>query len=156
MRTSATGNKGFTLVEILVVVAIVGIVLVVAAVNLVPSDAQLARRDAASLAIDIEQARDAAWFGGLPVAVSLDEGRVRRWRLAGPSWENDAAKERRLEGEMRILSVHVDGQALAAEERLVFMPDGLGTPFRVALDARGYRWAIEGDAAGSVKLVSHQ
>jgi hypothetical protein len=47
----------------------------------------------------------------------------------------------------------VDGQALAADERLVFLPDGLGTPFRVALEVRGFAWAIEGDASGSVKMV---
>ena len=148
-----SSRRGFTLVEILVVVAIVGIVLAVAAVNLVPSDAQLARRDAAHLAIDIEQARDAAWFGGFPVAVSLDDGRVRRWRLAGPSWESDPAKERQLAGDMRVVSMLVDGQPLAPEDRLVFMPDGLGIPFRVAVDARGFRWNIEGDAAGAVRLV---
>jgi prepilin-type N-terminal cleavage/methylation domain-containing protein len=35
--TSATGNKGFTLLEILVVVAIPGIVIALAAVNLLDS-----------------------------------------------------------------------------------------------------------------------
>jgi hypothetical protein len=33
------------------------------------------------------------------------------------------------------------------------MPDGMGIPFRVALDVRGLAWAIEGDAAGAITLV---
>ena len=39
------GLQGFTLIEVLVVVAITGIVLALAAVNLFPSDAQVARRE---------------------------------------------------------------------------------------------------------------
>ena len=170
MRTSATGTRvigsptargrtrkyrafAFTLIEILVVVAIVGIVLAVAAVNLIPSDAQAARRDAAHLALDLEQARDTAWFGGMPTAVSFADGRVHKWRLMGSSWQGEARSERALESEVRVVTMHVDGQPLEAGERLVFMPDGLGTPFRVALEVRGRPWAIEGDASGSVRLV---
>ncbi|HYC37628.1 MAG TPA: GspH/FimT family pseudopilin [Usitatibacter sp.] len=153
MRRLLRPAGGFTLIEILVVVAIVGIVLVVATVNLMPDQAQLARRDAAQLALDIEQAREAAWFGGLPTAVSLADGRLRRWRFAGTTWESEASKDRPLEGDTRVMSLHVDGEALSPAERLVFMPDGLGTPFRVALELRGHRWAIEGDAAGAVKAV---
>ena len=146
------GNRGFTLVEILAVVAIVGIILAVAAVNLFPDAAQVSRREAANLALDIEYARDAAWFGGLPTSLTLGEGYVRKWRLAGSSWRHEAAKDRRLEGDLRIRSMHVDGQELPPGERLVFMPDGLGVPFRIALDVRGHAWAIEGDASGSVRL----
>jgi general secretion pathway protein H len=156
MRTSATGIRrafAFTLIEVLVVVTIVGIVLAVAAVNLIPSDAQAARRDASSLALDLEQARDTAWFGGMPTAVSFKDGRVHKWRLTGSSWQGETRSERAFESEVRVLAMHVDGQPLEAGERLVFMPDGLGTPFRVALEVRGRPWAIEGDAAGAVKLV---
>ena len=151
-RISATGSEGFTLIEILAVVAITGIVLAVAAVNLFPDNAQLSRREAAALALEMEQARDRAWFGGLPTAVSLGDGYVRQWRFTG-AWQADPARDRRLESDVRIQSMHVDGQALRAGERLVFMPDGLGTPFRVAFEVRGHAWAVEGDAAGSVRLV---
>lgn len=150
---SAGRGGGFTLVEILAVVAITGIILAVAAVNLFPSGEQLARREAGQLALDLEQARDSAWFGGLPTAVSFDEGAVRQWRFLSGRWQPQPSKDRRTESSLRIVAMHVEGHALAPGERLVFMPDGLGTPFRVAFEVRGQGWALEGDAAGSVRLM---
>ena len=54
---------------------------------------------------------------------------------------------------MQVTGLYVDGQPLKAEDRLVFLPDGLGVPFRVGLEVHGLRLAIEGDAAGAVTLV---
>jgi type II secretion system protein H len=152
-RISATGNSGFSLIEILVVVAITGIILAVASVNFFPGDAQIARRESAHVAMALEHARDAAWFGGRPTSVTFDDGRMREWRLTGDSWRPDPARDEALESSMRIAGLYVDGQALKAGERLVFLPDGLGIPFRVALEVRGLRWAVEGDTAGAVTLV---
>jgi general secretion pathway protein H len=160
VRTLGTGTeppvprqRAFTLVEVLVVVAIAGIVLALAAVNLFPSDAQVARRESGLVALAIEHARDAAWFGGRPTAVSFDEGRLREWKLAGQSWQLDPARDKPFEEGLRIVGLFVDGQPLGERDRLVFLPDGLGVPFRVALEVRGLAWAVEGDAAGSVTLV---
>jgi len=148
------GNRGFTLVEILVVVAIAGIVLAVAAVNLFPSDEEVARRETALLALDIEAARDDAWFGGRPTAVSLDEGRVRVLRIASDrTWQPVAGRERRLPDTMQVAALAIDGQPVALTDPLVFLPDGLGVPFRVAVTVRGIGKAIEGDAAGAVRAV---
>lgn len=149
----AEREAGFTLVEVLAVVAIAGILLALAAVNLFPGEAQLARREAGDVAIAIEHARDAAWFGGLPTSVTFDGGRVRKWRLAGERWQADTGHDRPLPPALRVTAVHVDGERLPERDRLVFLADGLGTPFRVALEARGMPWAIEGDAAGSIRLV---
>src|SRR5690242_19911966 len=80
---------GFTLVEILVVIAIVGIVLVVAAPNLFPTDAEIARRETANVALALERARDEAWFGGRPTAVTFESGLMREWHLAGTAWQPD-------------------------------------------------------------------
>lgn len=131
-------------------VAIAGIVLAVAAVNLFPSDVEVARRESARVALAIEKARDAAWFGGRPTAVSFEAGRIRAWRLAGRGeWAADAAGEAAL-GEVRVTGLFVDGEPLQPSSRLVFLADGFGTPYRVALDIRGQSRAIEGDAAGAV------
>ena len=151
--TSATGTRGFTLLEILVVVAITGIVIALAAVNLLPSDNEIARRESGNVALAIEGARDAAWFGGRPMSVTFESGSVRAWRYGGGEWRADPARDRNVDAALRITGIYVDGQPLAANDRLVFMPDGLGVPFRIALEVRGLPWAIEGDAAGAVKLV---
>jgi type II secretory pathway pseudopilin PulG len=138
---------------VLVVVAIAGILVALAAVNLFPSDVQVARREAGNVALAIEHARDAAWFGGRPTAVTFGDGRLREWRYSGRSWEPDATRDRALADALRVTGLFVDGAPLPASERLVFMPDGLGVPFRVAIDVRGMGWAVEGDAAGAVTLV---
>jgi general secretion pathway protein H len=163
MRISGTGiktlgprktSRGFTLLEILVVVAIVGIVSALAAVNLFPSDEEVARRESGLLALAIEGARDEAWFGGRPVALSIEETRVRQWRLTGErTWEPDLAREKALAEGLRVTGLYVDGETLPPGTRLVFLPDGFGVPFRIALELRGLTRAIEGDAAGAVRVT---
>ena len=135
------------------VVAIMGIVVALAAVNLFPGDVEVGRRESGRLALALEHARDTAWFGGRPTAVTFDAGRMRQWRLSGERWQDDAARESVLDDAARVTAVYVQGQPLAVGERLVFLPDGLGMPFRVALEVRGLPWAIEGDAAGAVAVV---
>ena len=151
--TSATGTRGFTLIEVLAVVAITGVIVALASVNLFPSDREVARREVARVALAIEHARDAAWFGGRPTAISFADGRARFWRHAGNAWQPDPARDLPLDAGLRIAGVTSEGHAIPAGERLVFLPDGLDEPFRVALDIRGLAWAVDGDAAGSVKVV---
>ncbi len=135
------------------VVFIAGIVVAAASVNLFPSDLQAARRETGEVALAIEHARDAAWFGGRPTAVTFTDGRLREWRYGAGGWQPDGNRDRALGATVRVTAIHVDGQPLPASERLVFMPDGLGIPFRVALEVRGLPLAVEGDAAGAVTMV---
>lgn len=150
--TGTRRSRAFTLVEILVVVAIAGVVLAVAAVNLFPSDEEVARRESSLLALDLEAARDDAWFGGRPTAVSLADGRVRVLRLASDrTWQPVPGRERRLPETLQVDKVSIDGLPVGLADPLVFLPDGLGVPFRIALTVRGLPRAIEGDSAGAVR-----
>ncbi len=133
------------------VVAITGIILVVAAVNLFPDERQVARRESGTLALSIERSRDAAWFGGRPMALAFGDGDLYAWQLRG---RRMAARRRARATPRRDLqrdgALRGRPTAQGRAERLVFLPDGLGVPFRIALEVRGYPWAIEGDAAGAV------
>jgi general secretion pathway protein H len=146
-------SPGFTLIEILVVVAIAGILIALVAVNLFPDQAQAARREAGNVALAIEHARDAAWFGGRPTAVTFTDGRVREWRFLGREWQADNTRDQSLGADVRVTGLYLDGTPLKLDDRLVFMPDGFGIPFRVALAVRGFDWGVEGDVAGAVTLV---
>jgi hypothetical protein len=105
------------------------------------------------VALAIERARDTAWFGGRPTAISFEEGRLREWKLAGDAWQPDAGRDRTLPGDLRVTALFVDGAPLDLRERLVFLADGLGVPFSVAMEVRGLRRAVEGDASGAITLV---
>ena len=150
---SLSTASAFTLVEVLVVIAIMGIVVALATVNLFPGDIEVGRRESGRLALALEHARDTAWFGGRPTAVTFDGARMLEWRLASDRWSRDASRDDVLADGSRVTSVFVDGEPLKAGDRLIFLPDGLGIPFRVALEVRGLPWAIEGDAAGAVAVV---
>jgi len=145
--------RGFTLMEVLVVEAIVGVVVALAAVNLFPGDLEVGRRASGRLALALERARDTAWFGGTPTAVTFDNAGLREWKLAGDGWARDAARDEPFSDGERVQSLYVDGEPLKPGERLVFLPDGLGVPFRLALEVRGLPWAVEGDAAGAVTVA---
>ena len=145
--------RGFTLIEVLVVVAIVGVVVAIAAVNLFPGDIEVGRRASGRIALALERARDTAWFGGRPTAITFDDGGMREWKLAPEGWARDPARDEAFSDGERVASVYVDGQPLKAGDRLVFLPDGFGVPFRLALDVRGLPWAVEGDAAGAVTVA---
>ncbi len=137
------------------VVAIAGIVLAVAAVNLFPSDEEIARKETSLVALDLEAARDDAWFGGQPTAVSLEDGRVRTMRLNSErAWSVMPGRERVLPESVRLTGLAIDGMAVDAREKLLFLPDGLGVPFRVTLEVKGIERAIEGDAAGRVRALA--
>jgi len=130
-----------------------GAVVAIAAPNLFPSDVEAGRRESGRLALALERTRDAAWFGGRPTAVTFGDGRMREWRFVEGAWQSDPERDEKLEEAARVTAVSVDGQPLKPGERLVFLPDGIGIPFDVALDVRGLPWTIEGDAAGAVSVA---
>ena len=165
MRTSAPGPckgrfpHGFTLIEILVVLVILGVVAAMIGVNFAPDRHQVLETEARRLALLLEQARDEAMSGGASIAFNAGadgyrfqrrqagEGGAKQWQDYGPG---DVFRPRRLPEEVGVVEFTVNGQPLAKDQALVFSPSGVGLPFALVLAIGNDRVAIAGDGLGRI------
>lgn len=153
-------SGGFTLIEILVVLAIVGIALGMIAVNLSRDTAAVLEDDARRLALVLQYAHDEAVTAGRPIAWTPDAegyGFLRRER--GQGWArietaraDGALAPRAWPAHVRLAEASVAGVALPSGEPLVFSPSGFNEPFVVVLASGSWRIALAGDVAGKVRL----
>ena len=125
MRVRA--ERGFTLIEMIVVVAILGLVLaMVAAHGPLGVQTLTARAAANELASGFRQARVRAITGNRPVAVSID--------LAGHQWRIGEDKPTQLPRNLEIAVLTVAGQSAGGTAAAIrFLPDGSSTGGRVEL-----------------------
>lgn len=149
--------KGFTLVEILVVMVIVGITLALIGLNLMPDDDRVLRNEAQRLALLLEQARDEAVAGGEAIAWSAERERYRflRQNEEGKwvAWTNDDLwRERQFSSGVTLYALRINRTAVPPGEHLTFSSAGLGVPFEIELGVNAARIEIIGDAMGKVTL----
>ena len=87
-RTSATGvpDAGFTLIELMVVLLIVGIALSVVTLSFRPPSQQSLGREAERLAAVLNLARDEARLTGQPVLLKLDRQGWRFFEAGSEGW----------------------------------------------------------------------
>ena len=166
MPTSATGcpeivkrGHGFTLLEILVVMAVVVVVLGVAVVNLDDSGAHATLNEAEHLATILEAARDDATYSGKEVAFSTDgsgyqfwigDDKRNKWRSLADSSHLASG---RLSHDIRIIAQHVNGREQHLGERLVFAADGVSEPFVLQLQGGKTYARITSDVLGRIEVT---
>ncbi len=144
--------RGFTLVEILVVCAIMAIVAALAAVRLERSDVGRLDDAAEDLTRRLEAARDEAVMRGRPIAFSSDGQGFQFW-LAGDNatWmalPGDGWTAGRFAAGVELSGVLVNGAARPLGERVVFSPFALVEPFALTLAAGSSRVEVLADALG--------
>lgn len=119
MPISAPGSskrraRGFTLVEMLALLVVIGVVVATLQLNLFKDDARRLRDEAERLAALITALRDEAVTGGQPLALVLDEDRYRfARRETGTGWRelagDDVFGPRALAHGVRVVELRVDG-----------------------------------------------
>lgn len=151
-------SRGFTLVEMLVVCAIVAAILGVAVLKLDRSDGQRLDAAAEDLAVRLEAARDEAVIRGETVAFSsdglgfqfwVDDTERNAW-LALP--DAGAVASGRFADGVVLAAVRVNGAPRPLGERVAFFFSGLAEAFTLTLSAGQTSLDIDVDAFGRISI----
>lgn len=166
MRTSITetlpSNRGFTLIEVLVVVVITAVLVSLVAVQLSPDARQGLQTEAARLAALLAHARDEAIATGVPLAWQgteagyrfLQRGPERTWQ---PTDGDASLRARVLPVGVSVAAIETPATANGANPMVVLSPTGIADPFRITL-AHGehrVRVASDGVTAPSVEALGN-
>jgi type II secretion system protein H len=151
-------QSAFTLIEVLVVVAIIAAASAMLVLVASPSDATRARTEARRLATLLELAIAEARAGGQSIAwAPVPEGYAFYRRAEDSEWkefEADSAYRRRALPEgVTLRDVAVESRPLREGERVVMTPYGLAGTIVATIAASNTSFTLRGGPLGRVSLV---
>ncbi|SNS18292.1 type II secretion system protein H (GspH) [Noviherbaspirillum humi] len=145
-------QRGFTLLELLVVLVIVGITLGVATMNAMPSERQVLQSDAERIALLMQLARDEAIVRNRPIAFEAQDDRYRFLIRNGSSWEamsnDELLREREFKRPPVGLAISPASAGQGNPLRVVFGREPVDRPFVLRMSAGDSVVAIRADGIG--------
>ena len=148
-------NRGFTLIEIMVVLLVIGIVLALVSVNLEPDRDSIVRDEANRLALLLQTAQQESILQGKILAVVIEREGYSFLALNDkgefkPLPQDDVLHPRPLPQDIVISSVDIDGVSDAEKPRLVLLPTGELPVFTVTVSRGATRWLVKGELTGEI------
>lgn len=154
MITSRHG-RGFTLIEIAVVMLIIVIILGVVGANLEPDREAVLRDEAKRLALLLQTAQQDAILQGKILAVTFERQGYSFMVLDDtnkfqPLAQDDVLAPRTLTKSITIASVDIDGAPETGTPRLLLLPSGELPAFTVTFSLGEARWQVTGAPTGEI------
>jgi len=153
------GRSGFTLIEMLIVVVVIGVAAGLAVVNLGTDDRRAVQGEAKRLAGALEHAAELAQWRGEPLGVSADGTGYRFWRRgADDTWttlgDDEVLAPRALPAQWSIRPASFAGAPVAPDAILPFRASGRNEPYALLLASPEWSLVIAGDPLNRVQFAA--
>ena len=161
MWTSITDSlprtRGFTLIEVLVVVTIIALLVSLVAVKLAPDARQGVANEGAQLAALLTHARHEAIVIGAPLAWQrteagyqfLQRGPDRKWQ---PMDRDASLRARAFPNGVSVASIETPNKAGGGNQTIIFLPTGIADPFRITLMLGEHRVQVASDGVAAPSI----
>jgi len=144
--------RGFTLLELLIVMAIVGITLGMVSFNARPSGQQVLQNDAQRIALLLQLARDEAIVRNRPIAFEAEAERYRFLLREGNTWQilvqDDLLREREFKRPPVTFFISPPSAEQTTPLRIIFGREPVDKPFILTLATGDAHVAIRADGVG--------
>jgi general secretion pathway protein H len=150
--THSRPARGFTLLELLVVLVIAGILLGMVGLNAMHGERQVLQGEAQRVALLLQLARDEAIVRNRPIAFEAEPERYRFLIREGNKWEqltqDDLLREREFRRAPVALSINPPTAAESDPMRIVFGREPVDKPFVLTFTLGDASVAIRADGVG--------
>jgi general secretion pathway protein H len=155
---AARNSRGFTLIEMLVVLMIMGLFLGLVSTITRPDDRAVLRLEAERLSQLLDFAAAEAQLTGKSIAWTADESGYRFWRLGEDSaWseirDSELLRARTLPQGMAVSGFRVENMRPQGAMRLEFTPEGSSLAFTIGLSLNAARYVVAGSPVGEVRVL---
>lgn len=144
--------NGFTLLELMVVLVVVGIMLGLVTFNAIPDKQQALQRDAQRIALLLQLAREEAIVRNSQVAFELDNERYRFYVRSNDEWElltdNELFRERSFKNSPLVISIEPNPTQATFPLKIIFGREPVDKPFTLTLGYQGASVSIHADGVG--------
>ena len=156
---AAARRAGFTLIEVLVVVAVIAIAAGFVVVNLEGDDRRTGEREATRLAGALEHAAALAQWRSETLGFSADGPGYRFWRRGSDNrWtavrDEEVLTARALPAQWSVMPVSYSGAPVAANAIFPFRPSGRNEPYALVLSSPAWTLVIAGDPLNRVQVAA--
>ena len=151
-------QRGFTLLEVLVVLLIMGVLVGMVSAIVRPDDRALVRVEAERLAQLLDLAAMESRLTGHTIAWTADGTGYRFWRMAAEGeWseisDTNQFRARTLPQGMTISALQVEGMSAQGGMRLEFVPYASTVAFNIEMSMGAAHDAVAGSPIGDVRVV---